>query len=319
MTATPTYTPAVTAALISAAKRNTRQLTGKFERYTANCTGRTAGTILRTPGDRLAIGATWSAELTDHGFAEGMRLWAAADPKAHAAAVAQREADAETARAECERIDAEHAATRAAQKAEYAAQEARHRAATAALSLEITTNPSHPLSDALTAQGDGMTDAQVDAWARSTSRGESNSAETLRPLTPQMRSLVCREARTRVNVSPGWNYSGAVAQAAQDVLSGRTPCLDTSRQLMAYDPTGHKAAHAAATGRGWAGFTADAMAAATTTTGVPCGFGAGCEFNGGTAAEYVWQGDTLCSYHFPYDAHTPAATSARTVFANRHA
>lgn len=146
MTATPAYTPAVTAALISAAKRNTRQLTGKFERYTADCTGRTAGTILRTPGDRLAIGATWSAELTDHGFAEGMRLWAAADPQGHAAAVAQREADAETARAECERIDAEHAATRAAQKAEYAAQEARHRAATAALSLEITTNPADMVS-----------------------------------------------------------------------------------------------------------------------------------------------------------------------------
>lgn len=255
-TAATTYTPAVTRALIDAAKHATRILTSRYDHSV--CTGQTAGRILRHPGERLATGATWAATLTDHGYAEGMRLWNLESPEHAAQARTERAAAAQAAQAECERIDTEHAARRAARQAEYAAQEARRTAATATLSLDITTDPAHPLSQALTAQGDGMTDADVDTWARSTSRGESNSAATLRPLTPQMRSLVLREAHTRMNVSPGWNFSGAVAQAAADILTGRTPCLDTSRTLMAYDPSGHRAAHAAATGQTWAGFLADA-------------------------------------------------------------
>jgi len=46
-----------------------------------------------------------------------------------------------------------------------------------------------------------------------------------------------------------------------------------------------------------------------------------CQFTTGhceTAAEYVWQGRTLCPQHFPHHGDTAAASSARAVFEHRH-
>ncbi|MEU6362175.1 hypothetical protein [Streptomyces albidoflavus] len=106
-----------------------------------------------------------------------------------------------------------------------------------------------------------ISDEQLDMWARGASKGHSLSVEALRPLAPEVRPAVMREAQAFVNVTPGWTLSGAVWEAAKNVPAGRTPGGDTAARMLAYDPTGHKAAAAAASGRGWEGFAADAIQA----------------------------------------------------------
>lgn len=74
-----------------------------------------------------------------------------------------------------------------------------------------------------------ITDARLDEWeAQSTHKGNKAAAPILRELTPGQRTVAIAEAHTRMNLSAGWNYSGAVWQAVQDLKLGRTPCLDTA-------------------------------------------------------------------------------------------
>lgn len=73
---------------------------------------------------------------------------------------------------------------------------------------------------------DQITDQELDRWANNGSLGERKSAPFLRPLTPEQRRTAVREANVRMHMSPGWNFSGAVSQAAKDVTDGQTPCLD---------------------------------------------------------------------------------------------
>jgi hypothetical protein len=88
-----------------------------------------------------------------------------------------------------------------------------------------------------------ISDEQLELWKTSVSKGERNSVEALLPLTPKQRRLAVDEARAFMNVTPGWNFSGAVWEAAK---------------LLAYDPDGTKAAAVAARGGSWEGFVADA-------------------------------------------------------------
>lgn len=71
----------------------------------------------------------------------------------------------------------------------------------------------------------GITDAELDEWARGDNAGHRNSVDALRPLTPHQRYLAYWEAFTRQNFIGG-NFSGNVCMAARDVLAGRTPYTD---------------------------------------------------------------------------------------------
>lgn len=72
-----------------------------------------------------------------------------------------------------------------------------------------------------------ITDEKLDEWeAQNIHRGNKAAAPILRELTPGQRTVAIAEAHTRMNLSSGWNYSGAVWQAVQDLKLGRTPCLD---------------------------------------------------------------------------------------------
>lgn len=74
-----------------------------------------------------------------------------------------------------------------------------------------------------------ITDEQLDEWeAQNVHRGNKAAAPILRELTPEQRTVAVAEAHTRMNLSAGWNYSGAVWQAVQDLKAGRTPCLDAA-------------------------------------------------------------------------------------------
>lgn len=76
-----------------------------------------------------------------------------------------------------------------------------------------------------------ITDEQLDEWeAQSIHRGNKAAAPILRELTPGQRTVAIAEAHTRMNLSPGWIYSGAIWQAVQDLKQGRTPCLDTAAE-----------------------------------------------------------------------------------------
>lgn len=99
-----------------------------------------------------------------------------------------------------------------------------------------------------------ITDAQLDEWENGHSAGDRNAAPYLRPLTPEQRGLAVADAMCRMNIQPGYNYSGAVCASAEDVKQGRTPYLDENDRLMAYDPTGEKAADAARRGQSWQAF-----------------------------------------------------------------
>lgn len=106
-----------------------------------------------------------------------------------------------------------------------------------------------------------ISDEQLDEWAANTIHRGNHAAEPhLRPLTPEQRAQAVSEARIRMNTSPGWLFSHAVWQGAQDVAAGRRPMHELNQKLMAHDPDGTKAARAAATGQGWDGFKADALA-----------------------------------------------------------
>ena len=76
-----------------------------------------------------------------------------------------------------------------------------------------------------------ITDAELDKWAAGAHKGYANSVQHLRPLTPIQRQFAKDEAHARMHMCPGWNYSGAAWQAAQDVLEGYTPYLDSAELL----------------------------------------------------------------------------------------
>lgn len=73
-----------------------------------------------------------------------------------------------------------------------------------------------------------ITDAELDGWRTGLAVGRSNAEPYLRPLAPRARAIVVDEAYTRMNVSPGFNFSGAVWQAVKDYPA--TPCLDFAQQ-----------------------------------------------------------------------------------------
>lgn len=74
-----------------------------------------------------------------------------------------------------------------------------------------------------------ITDEQLDEWENQTThRGNRAAAPILRELTPGQRPVAIAEAHTRMNLSAGWNYSGAIWQAVQDLKAGRTPSLDAA-------------------------------------------------------------------------------------------
>lgn len=76
-----------------------------------------------------------------------------------------------------------------------------------------------------------ISDEQLDNWAAGASKGHRNSHETLRPLDPAMRAAVVREANVWMNVTPGWNFSSSVWQAAKNVPAGLTPGADRAAGL----------------------------------------------------------------------------------------
>lgn len=90
-----------------------------------------------------------------------------------------------------------------------------------------------------------ISDATLDEWEQGVHAGHRNSVRYLRPLDPDLRGRVMLEAHRRTATSPGWNLSGAVAQAIRDVPAGRTPAGDAVREWMAWDPDGTKAARGA--------------------------------------------------------------------------
>lgn len=77
-----------------------------------------------------------------------------------------------------------------------------------------------------------VTDADLDAM-RVGFPGEQKAEPYLRPLTPAQRYTAMEEAKLRVAYSTGWNYSGAICQAALDIKKGLTPCLTRWREEMA--------------------------------------------------------------------------------------
>ncbi|MFH8483024.1 hypothetical protein [Streptomyces sp. NPDC018055] len=107
-----------------------------------------------------------------------------------------------------------------------------------------------------------ISDEQLDMWVEGRSgKGPQNSVGALRPLDPAVRPAVMREAQAFMNVTPGWNLSSAVWEAAKNVPAGRTPGGDLADTLMKHDPTGEKAAAGAARGQGWKSFVGDAVTA----------------------------------------------------------
>lgn len=105
-----------------------------------------------------------------------------------------------------------------------------------------------------------ISDAQLDLWEQGTHKGESGSVPALRPLTPQERYLAKDEATALMNTTPGYTMASAMAAAARGVREGRTPGLDAAKALIAYDPSGTKAAAHAAEGGSWGSFREQAGA-----------------------------------------------------------
>lgn len=71
-----------------------------------------------------------------------------------------------------------------------------------------------------------VTDAELEEWKTGASIGRCKSVPALIPLTPAQRWTVMQEANLRMAYAPGWNLSGAVSQASNDIKRGQTPCLD---------------------------------------------------------------------------------------------
>lgn len=100
-----------------------------------------------------------------------------------------------------------------------------------------------------------ISDEQLGLWAQGRlGKGYRSSVDALSPLAPELRPAVMREARAFMNTTPGWNFSGAVWEAAKNVPAGRTPGGDLADTLIAYDPDGTKAEANAARGGSWKGF-----------------------------------------------------------------
>lgn len=117
-----------------------------------------------------------------------------------------------------------------------------------------------------------VTDADLDALAARGSDfapGPIREAEILRPLTPRVRALVRAEGMVWMNTTPGWDWSGSLWEARRNVLARKTTGRELNARLMAYDPDGTKAAEAAANGRGWDGFMADAHTVAPVVQTTP--------------------------------------------------
>lgn len=94
-----------------------------------------------------------------------------------------------------------------------------------------------------------ITDETLDEWAAGKrGRGYENSVEYLRELSPEDRATAVSEARAILNTTPildttpGYVFSGAVCQAVQNVKRGDLWGRRRADALMAYDPTGEKAA-----------------------------------------------------------------------------
>lgn len=154
------------------------------------------------------------------------------------------------------RIKAEYAANLVKWQQEADAKRAEEDATMHAQSVAMET----ALADILAGYSE-VTDADLDALAARGSGmapGPIREAEILRPLTPRVRALVRAEGMVWMNTTPGWDWSGSLWEARKNVLSGRTPGRELNARLMAHDPTGERAADAAANGRGWDGFMADA-------------------------------------------------------------
>jgi hypothetical protein len=119
---------------------------------------------------------------------------------------------------------------------------------------ELLAEELQAVSDRDRAQ-DVVSDEQLDMWAQGRlGEGYRKAADALRPLAPEMRPAVIREARAFMNTTPGWNFSGAVWEAAKNVPAGRTPGGDRADKLIAYDPNGTKAEANAARGGSWETF-----------------------------------------------------------------
>jgi hypothetical protein len=160
-------------------------------------------------------------------------------------------------------VDIKNAERRAEYEANLAkwAAEAAARDAREAADLRAKSEAMEHTHDALLGGYNAVTDADLDklsAMGSDMAPGPIREAEILRPLTPRVRALVRSEAHTWMNTSPGWNWSGSLEQARKNVLSGRTPALELGKKLMAYDPTGERAAEAANNGQSWETFRDDA-------------------------------------------------------------
>lgn len=71
---------------------------------------------------------------------------------------------------------------------------------------------------------DILTDAQLDTWKTSNDAGKRNSEPYLRHVPAEYRNAVVAEAYTLMNMAPGFNFSGAVYQAAKTFQhSGKLP------------------------------------------------------------------------------------------------
>jgi len=76
-----------------------------------------------------------------------------------------------------------------------------------------------------------FSDEWLDACATGLSRGDKNAAPYLRPFTPDERRRIVAEAHTLSNMVPGFNYSGAVWQAAKTYTqTGTFPYGERARQ-----------------------------------------------------------------------------------------
>lgn len=89
-----------------------------------------------------------------------------------------------------------------------------------------------------------ISDDLLEAWATDVSAGQRNAVASLRPLTPVQRALAVSDGMTRQNMCPGYNFSGAVAASAMDVVAGRTPFLDRAEEERQKDQATRRA-------RGW--------------------------------------------------------------------
>jgi hypothetical protein len=97
-----------------------------------------------------------------------------------------------------------------------------------------------------------ISDETLDKWeANSAAPGYRNSVPHLRPFTPEQRGEIYAEAGTLMNIEPGWVFSRAVARSAENFRKGLTPAADRAAALLAWDPTGNKAASGATPPGGW--------------------------------------------------------------------